>query len=173
MFEAGLEALSALSTSVAVSLNQYLKQFLVPLSKRLNDPSLRDKITKTLQTVETNGGRDATAVIKSKIPTYNSIVCWWIVLCSWYGMGILTGLNRCHVCYSIPLNATCDGYHTLLDIARGGKVTKNVSAASSIMVNAIEILFAIGEIHCWPYVLRVGFVRGIQSYTTGSRCCYA
>ena len=75
MFEAGLEALSALSTSVAVSLNQYLKQFLVPLSKRLNDPSLRDKITKTLQTVETNGGRDATAVIKSKIPTYNSIVC--------------------------------------------------------------------------------------------------
>mgnify|MGYP001796634523 CR=1 FL=1 len=30
---------------------------------------------------------------------------------------------------------------------------------SSSMVNAIEILFAYGEIHCWPYVSRVGFVR--------------
>ena len=172
MFEAGLEALSALSTSVTVSLNQYLKQFLVPLSKRLNDPSIRDKITKTLQTVETNGGRDATAVIKSKIPTYNSIVCWWIAF-SWYGMGILTRLNRCQICYNIPLNATCDADHALLNIAKGGKVTKNVSKASSSMVNAIEILFAYGETHCWPYVLRVGFVRGIQSYTTGWRYCYA
>lgn len=67
-----MEALSALSTAVTISLNQYLKQFLVPMAKRLTDPVFRDNITKTLQTVENNGGREATAVIKNKIPTYNS-----------------------------------------------------------------------------------------------------
>ena len=74
MFEAGLEALSALSSAVKQSLNQHLKQFLVPLSKRLSDTVFRDDVLKLLQTVETNGGKDATAVIKAKIPTYNSII---------------------------------------------------------------------------------------------------
>lgn len=69
-----MDALASLSTAVQQYLNQYLKQFLVPLSKRLTDTALRDDITKVLQTIETNGGKDATAVIKSKIPTYNSVI---------------------------------------------------------------------------------------------------
>ncbi|XP_067948616.1 PACRG-like protein [Watersipora subatra] len=74
VFEAGLDALAALSAAVRESLNQHLKQFLVPLSKRLLDTQFRDNIIKVLQAIETNGGKEATGVIKSKIPTYNSIM---------------------------------------------------------------------------------------------------
>ncbi|KAF6024560.1 PACRGL [Bugula neritina] len=74
VFEGGLEVLAALSAAVAQSLNQHLKQFLVPMSKRLNDSAFRDHIIKVLQTTEINGGREATAIIKFKIPTYNSII---------------------------------------------------------------------------------------------------
>lgn len=74
VFESGLDALTALSETVTTSLNQYVKQFMVPLSKRLRDTTYRDQIVKTLNTLETNGGKEATIVIKSKIPTYNSII---------------------------------------------------------------------------------------------------
>lgn len=73
VFEAGMDAVSALSVAVGQSLNQYLKQLLVPLAKRLPDTAFRDNVTRVLQTVETNGGKEATVVIKAKIPTYNSV----------------------------------------------------------------------------------------------------
>lgn len=74
VFEAGLEALATLSEAVRGSLNQYLKQFMVPLAKRLSETNFRDTVNKALQTVETNGGREATQIIKLKIPTYNSVI---------------------------------------------------------------------------------------------------
>ncbi|XP_062501004.1 PACRG-like protein [Corticium candelabrum] len=74
VFSAGLSALSCLSQAVRQHLNPYLKSLLAPLSKRLQQRAHRDEVTSTLQQLEIGGGKDALAVIKSKIPTYSSVL---------------------------------------------------------------------------------------------------
>ncbi|ELU09422.1 hypothetical protein CAPTEDRAFT_156789 [Capitella teleta] len=73
VFEAGLDALLHLSSAVGTSLNSYLKMLLPSLSKRVLDKKYREKITEVLHHLEQNGGKDSSALIKAKIPTYMSI----------------------------------------------------------------------------------------------------
>ncbi|XP_065828034.1 PACRG-like protein [Oscarella lobularis] len=76
VFRAGLTALCQLSDSVRESLNPHLKSLLSPISKRMLEKDMRDCVASTLQQLEVNGGKDALAVIKLKIPTYSSIASW-------------------------------------------------------------------------------------------------
>ena len=63
----------ALSSATGPALTEYLPNLLVPLSGRMLKAKWRDSVTSALQTLEQNGGPDAGAAIKKKIPTYTSI----------------------------------------------------------------------------------------------------
>jgi len=73
VFEVALSSLLLLSNVVGSALNPSLKFLLVPLSKRLAQKHIKDKIVQGLQTLESNGGSQAVAMIKQKIPAYASI----------------------------------------------------------------------------------------------------
>ncbi|KAK3095621.1 hypothetical protein FSP39_016777 [Pinctada imbricata] len=73
VFEAGLDSLIHLSDVVGPELNPYLKNLLVPVSKRMMDKKFRDKVTEAVQKMEQNGGQESLPIIKSKIPTYSTI----------------------------------------------------------------------------------------------------
>ncbi|XP_078587693.1 PACRG-like protein [Branchiostoma floridae x Branchiostoma japonicum] len=73
VFERGLAGLTCLSTAVGPALNQHLKSLLSYLSKRMMEKKYRDDVTKTLQHLEQNGGKECLSMIKSKVPTYCSI----------------------------------------------------------------------------------------------------
>lgn len=73
VFNAGLDAMTQLSTLAGPHLNSQLKNLLVPVSKRMMDKKFRDKITTALQSLEQNGGKEALPIIKSKVPTYTTI----------------------------------------------------------------------------------------------------
>ncbi|KAK3601355.1 hypothetical protein CHS0354_037671 [Potamilus streckersoni] len=73
VFDAGLDALMQLSDAVGPALNPYLKNLLVPISKKMMDKKYKEKVMNCLQCLEQNGGQEACPLIKSKIPTYSSI----------------------------------------------------------------------------------------------------
>eukprot|EP01137_Pigoraptor_chileana_P037050 Opistho-2@33567 len=73
VFIAALEALAQTSNTVGGELTPHLKVLLPPLSKQLMDKTNRDRVTDVLNSLEGNGGREALAVIKSKVPTYQAL----------------------------------------------------------------------------------------------------
>lgn len=74
-FEATLQGLVELSNVVTSSLNEHLKNFLPQISRRLSsNRSQKEKITIVLQKIEMNGGSECTTIIKSRIPTYASVL---------------------------------------------------------------------------------------------------
>ncbi|CAH1782542.1 unnamed protein product [Owenia fusiformis] len=73
VFDAGLDAVMQLSAVVGPALNTHLKVLLVPICKKLMDKKHRDKVTDLLHTLEQNGGKECTPILKSKAPTYMSI----------------------------------------------------------------------------------------------------
>lgn len=73
VFTACLAALRQLSAAVGPALNPHLKALLGQLARKALDPKLRDDVTLTLQQLEENGGPEAFAVIKSKVPTYTTV----------------------------------------------------------------------------------------------------
>lgn len=73
VFSSATVALVQLSETVEKSLNPYLKTLLMALAKRLSAKKHKERVTNTLQALETNGGQEALAIIKLKIPTYGSI----------------------------------------------------------------------------------------------------
>ncbi|XP_054855581.1 PACRG-like protein [Eublepharis macularius] len=74
VFERGLAALVQLSTVVGPALNDHLKHLLSSLSKRQMSKKFKEQTTDALQKLELYGGKESLAVIKSKIPTYRSVV---------------------------------------------------------------------------------------------------
>ncbi|XP_075257810.1 PACRG-like protein [Convolutriloba macropyga] len=74
-FEAGLNSLETLSNVVHHALNIHLKGIMQQLAKKCNNRKLKERIMDVLQVLEQNGGKDALAAIKSKIPTYTPIIC--------------------------------------------------------------------------------------------------
>lgn len=73
VFSSANVALVQLSETVGKSLNPYLKTLLMALAKRLSAKKHKERVTNTLQALEMNGGQEALAIIKLKIPTYGSI----------------------------------------------------------------------------------------------------
>lgn len=74
VFAAGLDALRQLSASAGPALNPHLKGLLGALVKRVSDKAYRERVLAALQELEQNGGRECLAVIKSKVPTYSSVL---------------------------------------------------------------------------------------------------
>ncbi|XP_022091825.1 PACRG-like protein [Acanthaster planci] len=74
VFEGAVDALVHLSIAVGPQLNPYLKSVLSYLSKKLMDKNCKDSITTALQQIEQACGKESQAIIKSKIPTYSSIL---------------------------------------------------------------------------------------------------
>ena len=73
VFAGALSCLVALSTATGPALTEHLPGLLSPLSGRMLKAKWKDAVTSALQTLEQNGGPDATTAIKKKIPTYMSI----------------------------------------------------------------------------------------------------
>eukprot|EP00112_Aurelia_sp_Birch-Aquarium-sp1_P012917 Seg2721.2 transcript_id=Seg2721.2/GoldUCD/mRNA.D3Y31 product="PACRG-like protein" protein_id=Seg2721.2/GoldUCD/D3Y31 len=73
VFYKALQALTQLSDVTGPALNPHLKFVLPQVSKRILDRNHKDKVISALQRLEYNGGRECLAVIKARIPTYNSI----------------------------------------------------------------------------------------------------
>mmetsp|Transcript_4636 Transcript_4636/g.5237 ORF Transcript_4636/g.5237 Transcript_4636/m.5237 type:complete len:224 (-) Transcript_4636:1422-2093(-) len=68
-----LELLRILSETVGEELTGSVNPLLAPIGKKMTEKAYRDKAVETLNTVEEQGGPDALAIIKTKIPTYSSI----------------------------------------------------------------------------------------------------
>ena len=43
---------------------------MIQVNKKAFDTKLKEKVTTTLQTLDSNGGPEALSIIKSKVPTY-------------------------------------------------------------------------------------------------------
>ncbi|XP_033632598.1 PACRG-like protein [Asterias rubens] len=74
VFEGAVESLVHLSVAVGPQLNPYLKSVLSYLSKKLMDKNYRELVTAALQQIEQACGKESQAIIKSKIPTYSSVI---------------------------------------------------------------------------------------------------
>ncbi|XP_038070735.1 PACRG-like protein [Patiria miniata] len=74
VFVGAVAALVHLSIAVGPQLNPYLKSVLSYLSKKLMDKNYKESITTALQQIEQACGKESQAIIKSKIPTYSSIL---------------------------------------------------------------------------------------------------
>ncbi|RNA22032.1 hypothetical protein BpHYR1_032965 [Brachionus plicatilis] len=74
IFEAGINALMQLSDAVGAYLNAHLKIYLSILCRRLTQKKYRDQVTDALNKFEQNGGKEVVPIIKTKIPTYNSVI---------------------------------------------------------------------------------------------------
>ena len=72
VFAAALDAVQQLSAAVGPALNGSLKELLIQIAKKAFVAKHRDKVWDTLMCLEENGGRDALAMIKLKVPTYNA-----------------------------------------------------------------------------------------------------
>ncbi|KAJ7336569.1 hypothetical protein OS493_011783 [Desmophyllum pertusum] len=73
VFHNSLEALVQLSAVVGSSLNPHLKALLPQVSKRFMDKTHKEIILHVLQRLEQNVGKESVPIIKSKIPTYQSV----------------------------------------------------------------------------------------------------
>ena len=62
-----------LSDAVGDRLDEYLDSLLIQIGKHVNKPKYTDRITETLQVLESNGGPAVLPSIKKKIPTYQSV----------------------------------------------------------------------------------------------------
>lgn len=74
VFAGGLHAVIQLSEGVGEALNPHLHIVVVQMNKRNSDRDLAPTILKAMQTLEEMGGPEALAVIKSKVPTYCSVM---------------------------------------------------------------------------------------------------
>ncbi|CAF0930946.1 unnamed protein product [Brachionus calyciflorus] len=74
IFIAGLNALVQLSDAVGPHLNTHLKIYLSILCRRLTQKQFKDQVTEALNKFEQNGGKEVVPIIKTKIPTYNSVI---------------------------------------------------------------------------------------------------
>ncbi len=72
VFAAALAAVRQLSAAVGPALNGSLKELLIQIAKKAFVAKHRDAVWDTLMCLEQNGGRDALALIKLKVPTYNA-----------------------------------------------------------------------------------------------------
>jgi hypothetical protein len=68
---AALEAVRQLSATVGEALTQHLHALLVQINKKAFVGKFREPITATLSALEANGGPEALATIRSKVPTYS------------------------------------------------------------------------------------------------------
>ncbi|XP_067039067.1 PACRG-like protein [Acropora muricata] len=73
VFHSSLEAMVQLSAVVGPSLNSHLKALLPQVSKRFMDKTHKERILHALQRLEQNVGKESVPIIKSKIPTYQSV----------------------------------------------------------------------------------------------------
>jgi hypothetical protein len=74
VFVAGLQATVQLSNVVGPLLNPHLKVLLSSVSKHMMNKKYREEITGSLQQLEQNGGMECITIIKSKVPTYTSVL---------------------------------------------------------------------------------------------------
>ncbi|GMF24970.1 unnamed protein product [Phytophthora lilii] len=72
-FLMALEATRLLSDLVEGEMNIYLPRLTQQIHRKLLTKSLRANVEDTLAVLESNGGKEALAIIRSKIPTYVSI----------------------------------------------------------------------------------------------------
>jgi hypothetical protein len=72
IYKAGLDAIEQLSKCVGPELNPHLSPILVALHQKWNDKGLGPRVQEIVAVLDANGGDKATALIKSKIPTYAS-----------------------------------------------------------------------------------------------------
>jgi len=73
-FERTLEALVQLSNVVGPSFNVHLKNVLPQISRKLMKKNYKEHVIGALQKIECNGGSEATSIIKSRVPTYSSVL---------------------------------------------------------------------------------------------------
>lgn len=72
-FLMALEATRLLSELVEGEMNIYLSKLTQQIHRKLLTKQLRADVEDTLAVLESNGGKEALAIIRSKIPTYVSI----------------------------------------------------------------------------------------------------
>ena len=68
-----LEAVRQVSAAVGTALTPYLKDLVTAVARRAFKAKFRDAVQDTLQELEANGGEGAGAIIKKKVPTYQSL----------------------------------------------------------------------------------------------------
>lgn len=73
IFVTALEATRILSDAVEGEMNVYLPKLTQQIHRKLLTKQLRAEVEETLATLERNGGKEALAIIRSKIPTYVSV----------------------------------------------------------------------------------------------------
>ncbi|TMW62033.1 hypothetical protein Poli38472_009526 [Pythium oligandrum] len=73
IFLTALEATRTLSDVVEEEMNTYLPKLTQQIHRKLLTKQLRQHVEETLATLERNGGKEALAIIRSKIPTYVSV----------------------------------------------------------------------------------------------------
>lgn len=73
IFLTALEATRILSEAVEGEMNVYLPKLTQQIHRKLLTKQLRAEVEETLATLERNGGKEALAIIRSKIPTYASV----------------------------------------------------------------------------------------------------
>lgn len=73
IFLTALEATRILSDAVEGEMNVYLSKLTQQIHRKLLTKQLRGEVEDTLATLERNGGKEAFAIIRSKIPTYVSV----------------------------------------------------------------------------------------------------
>uniref|UniRef100_K3X1T5 PACRG-like protein n=1 Tax=Globisporangium ultimum (strain ATCC 200006 / CBS 805.95 / DAOM BR144) TaxID=431595 RepID=K3X1T5_GLOUD len=73
IFLTALEATRILSDAVENEMNVYLPKLTQQIHRKLLTKQLRAEVEDTLATLERNGGKEALAIIRSKIPTYVSV----------------------------------------------------------------------------------------------------
>lgn len=69
-----LDALVRLSSVVGKELNPHLKGLMAMISRKMMEKNNKEKITHALQEIESNCGQACLAIIKSKVPTYQSVL---------------------------------------------------------------------------------------------------
>jgi len=72
-FSAGLASLCQLSDAVGDVIDEYVDSLLIQIGKYANDRKFSERITETLQVLETNGAPCILTAIKKKVPTYQSV----------------------------------------------------------------------------------------------------
>jgi hypothetical protein len=73
VFLMALEATRTLSDLVEDEMNTYLPKLTQQIHRKLLTKQLRTPVEDTLATLERNGGKEALAIIRNKIPTYVSL----------------------------------------------------------------------------------------------------
>ena len=69
-----LDAIVQLSNVVGKELNLHLKGLMAMISRKMMEKNNKERITHSLQEIESNCGQACLAIIKSKVPTYQSVL---------------------------------------------------------------------------------------------------